>query len=102
MSLPVILRPEASQDLATAEAWYEQKMTGLGASFLARVSDALDRVAAMSKLYAAVWQDVRPCPIRKFPYVVYYRELTDRIEVLAVLHGHQDPSIWRARASQNP
>ncbi|HEV3260659.1 MAG TPA: type II toxin-antitoxin system RelE/ParE family toxin [Gemmataceae bacterium] len=98
MTLPVILRPEAEQDLGSAEAWYEQQRTGLGAAFLARVSVALDQIAAMPELYGIIWHDVRFCRLRRFPYVVYYRALADRVEVLAVLHGNRDPSVWQSRA----
>ncbi|HYT89345.1 MAG TPA: type II toxin-antitoxin system RelE/ParE family toxin, partial [Gemmataceae bacterium] len=94
MSLPVILRPEAAQDVASAENWYEQQ-AGLGQAFLDRLSEALDRIAATPEMYAVVWQEVRPCPLKRFPYVVYYRILADRIEVLAVLHGSRDPSVWQ-------
>jgi plasmid stabilization system protein ParE len=32
-----------------------------------------------------------------FPYIVYYRILTGRIEVIAVLHGSRDPQTWKDR-----
>ena len=49
-------------------------------------------------MYAATFRGVRPAKLRRFPYVVYYRVLADRIEVLAVLHGSRDPRIWQGRA----
>lgn len=97
MSLPVILRPEAEQDVESTRDWYEQQ-AGLGQAFLDRVSDALDRIGAMPEMYAVVWQDVRACRLRRFPFVVYYRVLADRVEVLAVLHGSRDASAWQSRA----
>ena len=38
-----------------------------------------------------VLRDVRRGKLRRFPYVVYYRVLTDRIEVIGILHGSRDP-----------
>ena len=52
----------------------------------------------MPEMYAAAFRGVRPAKLRRFPYVVYYRVLADRIEVLAVLHGSRDPRIWQGRA----
>ncbi|HEX8201483.1 MAG TPA: type II toxin-antitoxin system RelE/ParE family toxin [Isosphaeraceae bacterium] len=54
-------------------------------------------MAAMSQLFAVTWEDVRACRLRRFPYVVYYRVLADRVEVLAVLHGSRESSTWRSR-----
>ncbi len=34
MSLPLIITPEAEEDLAEAKAWYERKRKGLGAENL--------------------------------------------------------------------
>jgi toxin ParE1/3/4 len=98
VSLPVILRPEATQDLQDARDWYEQQSTGLGAVFATRAATALDAVGQSPELYGVVWQDVRAAPIRRHPYIVYYRMLADRVEVLAVLHARRDPAAWQSRA----
>jgi plasmid stabilization system protein ParE len=98
MSLPVVVRPEAQQDLTDAEAWYERQRSGLGQDFLAEVSVQFDDIAAQPQLYAVAWKNVRACRLRRFPYVVYYRAWDDRVEVLAVLHGSRDPAVWQSRA----
>jgi plasmid stabilization system protein ParE len=95
MSLPVVLRPEAEQDLIEARGWYERQ--GRGDDFLEAISTVFDRLAENPELYAISWKNVRTCRPRKFPYVVYYRVMADRVEVLAVLHGSRDPAIWRSR-----
>jgi plasmid stabilization system protein ParE len=48
-------------------------------------------------MYAVALRDVRRAKLRRFPYLVYYRVFTDRIEVLGVLHGGQDPQVWQRR-----
>jgi plasmid stabilization system protein ParE len=40
---------------------------------------------------------VRRGKVRRFPYVVYYRVLADRIEVIAVLHAARNPQTWQDR-----
>ena len=98
MSVPVDLRPAATQDLQDARDWYERQQPGLGAVFARRAAVALDGIGRLPELYGVVWQDVRVAPIRKHPHVIYYRVLADRAEVLAVLHAGRDPSVWRSRA----
>jgi plasmid stabilization system protein ParE len=98
MSLPVVLRPEAQQDLTDAETWYERQRSGLGQDFLAEVSVKFDEIAAQPQMYAVAWKDMRAAPLRRFPFVVYYRAWDDRVEVVAILHGSRDPATWQARA----
>jgi toxin ParE1/3/4 len=98
MSLPIVLRPEAEDDLVAAQTWYEQQRLGLGDEFADEVEDVFARVEFSPKLYAEVLPGVRRCKLRKFPYVVYYRILANQIEVIGVLHGRRDPQVWRNRA----
>jgi plasmid stabilization system protein ParE len=98
MSRPLVLRPEAQTDLLEARNWYEQQRPGLGAAFVEAVQEMFARIQEMPELYAAMLRDVRRGKLRRFPYVVYYRVLTDRIEVIGVLHGSRDPKVWRDRA----
>ena len=58
----------------------------------------LVRIAMMPELYGVILGDIRRGKLRKFPYVVYYRVLVDRIEVIAVLHGSRDQNSWKDRA----
>ncbi|MCE9568050.1 MAG: type II toxin-antitoxin system RelE/ParE family toxin [Planctomycetes bacterium] len=98
MSLPVILRPEAEADVLAAHAALEQAQTGLGAQFSRRLRDVLERIEAMPQLYGIIAQDVRAARLRKFRYIVYYVIISERVEVLAVLHSSRDSSAWQSRA----
>jgi plasmid stabilization system protein ParE len=97
MSRQVILRPEAQDDVAAARDWYEQQRAGLGEEFVEVVDDLLARLAATPEMHQIVLRDVRRAKLRRFPYVVYYRVLPDRVEVLAVLHGRRNPGVWQSR-----
>ena len=57
----------------------------------------------MPEMFGVVWRDVRAVRVRRFQYVVYYFVLSDRVEILAVIHGARDESAWRSRiAANNP
>jgi len=98
MSLPVILRPAADADIQATHDELERVQAGLGDRFVARVREVLERIEGMQEMYGAVWQDVRAARLRKFRHVVYFVAFTDRVEVLAVLHGSRDASAWQSRA----
>jgi len=97
MSLPVILRPEAEADIQAIRDDLEQSRVGLGQQFAARLREVLEHIEAMPELYGLVWQDVRAARLKRFRYVVYYLVFSDRVEVLAVMHGSRDASAWQSR-----
>ena len=98
MSYPLIIRPEAEQDMAEGRDWYEGQREGLGAEFLTAVEDVFDRIREMPELYTAEYKSVRRAGLGRFPYVVYYRIVGVSIEVIAVQHGGRSPRRWRSRA----
>jgi len=101
MSLPVVLRPEARQEYDDAFDYYESRQAGLGAAFAARVQNVLTRIGNNPKMHAIVSGDIRKAVVTKFPYCIFYRELTDRVEVIAVFHTSRDPSVWHQRAADS-
>lgn len=98
MSLPVVLRREASKDAADIYAYLQVQRKDLGRSFLKRLHQTLARIGAMPKIYSIIWMNVRAARLRRFAYVVYYRVETHRIEVFAIMHGSRDASDWKSRA----
>ena len=59
-----------------------------------------DRLRRDPPFVAPIHDDVRFEKLSRFPYVVYFRQLADRIEVLAVLHNKRNPRIWQRRANR--
>lgn len=98
MTLPVIVRPEAEQDLFEGRDWYENQQTGLGNAFLAAVDELFDLIRQAPQRYAAGYKQVRRVRMHRFPYVVYYRLISHCIEVIAVLHGSRSTRRWQSRA----
>jgi toxin ParE1/3/4 len=98
VSLPVVLRPEASQDVLEARDQCEAQQPGRGQTFLTRLNETLARIGAMPELYGVVWQNVGAARVRRFTYVVYYRVHSDRMRVLAVMRGSRDASAWQGHA----
>jgi toxin ParE1/3/4 len=92
VSLPVVLSRDAERDFDSAADWYQHK-AGLGARFTKHLRDVFDRIARMPELHAIVHRDVRCARVRRFPYNIFYRVRGERIEVIAILHGHRDPTI---------
>jgi plasmid stabilization system protein ParE len=99
MSLPVVLRRDASKDAEQARDYFESQRTGLGQKFVDRLREALGRIGDFPKAYAVVWRNVRAIRLRRFTYVVFYRVLPDRVEVFSIVDGRRDSSVWKSRTS---
>jgi hypothetical protein len=54
VSLPVVLRDEASTEFDEAFDYYEAQRAGLGVDFVARVQQVFDRISANPFLHAVV------------------------------------------------
>jgi hypothetical protein len=50
--------PEAKAEFDASADWYDAQRTGLGIDFVARVKDALDRIAANPQVYGTVYRRV--------------------------------------------
>jgi plasmid stabilization system protein ParE len=98
MRLRAVLRPEAEADLRRARDWYDREGAQLGEAFLQAFADIIDRIVGMPELYVVAFKNIRRGKMRKFPYLVYYRLLSDRIEVIGVLHGSRDLRLLHQRA----
>jgi toxin ParE1/3/4 len=93
----VVFRPEAERDLIEARDWYDNKRNGLGTEFLAEAGRTIEKVGESPGWYETRWRNVRSCQLNRFPYLVFFRVLDDRIEIVGVLHGRRDDSVWRKR-----
>ena len=90
--------PEARDDIDIAFQQYEARNPGLGDRFLDQLRRTVGRIETNPLLYGEVFDGVRATGLRRFPYVVYYREQAGQVLIIAVRHGHDDPTVWQGRA----
>ena len=93
----VIPRRLATQDLRDAAAHYAADADAATASrFIDAVEQAFTVIARQpgigSPRYAVEldWPGLRTHPIARFPYLVFYLEQADHLDILRVLHAHRD------------
>jgi plasmid stabilization system protein ParE len=98
MSLPVVLRHHAAEELLAACDYLEAQRDGLSIRLIGEVRRVIDRISTHPKLHGIVLKDIRRAAVRRFPYSVFYRVMPTRIDVLAVFHDSRDPSEWQRRA----
>lgn len=97
MMIPLIVLPEAGDDIDAAYHDYEAKRTGLGEEFLGELRSKLADLRVPPEMYGFVEEGVRAAPVRRLPFVAYYRAVPAGVVVIAVRHGRDDPAIWQSR-----
>ncbi len=100
MNWPLVIQRIVKRDIAGAIRWYDRNREGLGDQFEADLEVTLDRLKKGPPFAAPIDGDVRFAKLKRFPYVVYFRQHEDRIEVLAVLHGKRNPKVWQRRVGR--
>jgi plasmid stabilization system protein ParE len=98
MTLPIDFRLEAVDEVDAAYRWYDEQRAHLGEEFLEALLKQINDIQARPEGWAVLYRKIRACPMRRFPYIIYYRVLPERINVVAVQHGHRSPRAWRSRA----
>jgi plasmid stabilization system protein ParE len=97
MSLPVVLRHNAAEELLAACDYLESQREGLSIRLIGKVRRVIDRISTHPELHGIVLKDIRRAAVRRFPYSIFYRVTPARIDVLAVFHDSRDPSEWQRR-----
>ncbi|MFP6655145.1 MAG: type II toxin-antitoxin system RelE/ParE family toxin [Myxococcota bacterium] len=97
MMLALSLAPLAEQDLLDAADWYDAQQPGLGDEFLRSVEASFARIQRLPMSFPSDEYDIRSALLHRFPYSVRFRVQDERIEVIAVWHGHRDPKGWTTR-----
>ena len=98
---PVVRRARADQNLLEAVEYYLQDA---GDEVALRFVDAVEKAfrhiahhpASGSPRYALELElpGVRCWPVKHFPYLIFYVEREDHIDVWRLLHGQQDIPAW--------
>ena len=89
--------PEAQTEFEAEIRFYETQRPGFGLRFNTAVMTAVTRACQFPDSGAPERDAVRKHLTHKFPFLVYYELLDDRIVVWAVMHAARKPGYWRHR-----
>ena len=95
--MTLVLLREAEADIEQAFRWYEARRVGLGREFVDEVDSAFARALETPSTFPLAYRDLRRIVLRRFPYLVYCRELDEVVQVFGVLHGRRDRRRLRRR-----
>jgi toxin ParE1/3/4 len=94
----VELHEEAAADYDVAFDWYLERSHDAAVSFDAEFERALGEITQAPQRWATGPFQTRRFLLRRFPYLVVYRELDSMIvQILAVAHTSRKPDYWKDR-----
>jgi plasmid stabilization system protein ParE len=96
----IVIRLRAKADMREARRWYERQRADLGAQFTAAVEATLGDILAIPQRFPEVCPGYRRALLDRFPYKVIFREVGQRIVVVAVYHNSRDPAGWQERIDE--
>lgn len=98
---PVVRRAQAQEDVADAIEYYlEQGAPDAAEGFITALEKTIGRIgchpASGSPRYAGELglPDLRFLQVKRYPYLVFYIECDDHIDVWRILHGQLDIPAW--------
>ena len=94
----LVLLRAAEADIEEAFRWYEARRVGLGHEFVAEVDSAFERALGTPSSFPVAYRGLRRIVLKRFPYLVYFREHDEAVQVFGVLHGRRDRRRLRRRS----
>jgi toxin ParE1/3/4 len=94
---PLEFHQAAAAELESAFDWYLARDERVASAFLDEVSRAIEMIAQAPERWPLGMADVRKFVLRRFPFLIFYRDLPSMIQILAVAHGRRRPGYWRRR-----
>jgi len=93
----VAFHAEAAAEFEAAFAWYAARSRKVADQYLAELDRAITVIVDSPRSWERVIGPWRRYPLRRFPFLIYFRETDSGIEVVAVAHGRRSPGYWRDR-----
>ena len=91
------IHPAALEEAEAATDWYAQRSPRAAERFLDEVDAALDQISRNPEQFTSYYFGTRRMVLRRFPFVVIFREAAVRVEIIAIAHGRRRPGYWHDR-----
>ena len=97
MSLTVVFRSIARQEMDEAIPWYESRRPGLGIELAAEIETMLAGIAENPRQFSKIRGEARRAVLLRFPYTIHFLIESSRIVVVAIFHAKRNPKRLEGR-----
>ncbi|MET0599436.1 MAG: type II toxin-antitoxin system RelE/ParE family toxin [Mesorhizobium sp.] len=93
----VFFTAAARADLDDALSWYGTRAPEMVPPLRAAIRATIARIGDNPKQFPVSPYQTRRALLRRFPYLIIFRETRFAIYVVAVFHMSRNPKIWQSR-----
>lgn len=97
MAASIEFTQEARGEFDAAFDWYAERNTKAATGFATEVDFTVNLIASDPQRHAHTFAGCQICRVRRYPYLVVYRDDGDTITVVAIAHTKRRPDYWRDR-----
>jgi plasmid stabilization system protein ParE len=97
MSVVVEFHPDAADEAVEMHQWYADRSEKAAERFLGELDRAIEKIGEFPDRYPKHSHGTRVYLLRRFPYLVIYKEYADLVKIVAVAHGRRKPGYWKRR-----
>jgi plasmid stabilization system protein ParE len=99
MRAPVVRFDRAAlAEARRARIWYEQRSSSAAANFVAELDHCIELISSAPLRWPSYEAGTRRLVMRRFPFAIIYRLLSDTIQIVAVAHTGLRPGYWLDRS----
>jgi len=89
--------PQAIAEARVARRRYARIIAALAERFMDELDHAVNQIAATPAQWPPYLHGTRFYRLRRFPFLIVYRETALGVQVVAVAHARRRPGYWRRR-----
>ena len=88
---------EVVSEFLAAVEWYLARNELVASRFVQQITHAVQFIAQAPQRWPSYSHGTRKFVLRRFPFLLVYRELESAVQILAVAHAHRRPGYWKTR-----
>jgi len=97
MNKPLAFLEDAIAEGRSAWEWYADRSAKAAQRFQDALDKAWNEILEDPRRWPTYLHGTQYYPIRRFPYLVVFRETSTAIEILAIAHAHRKAGYWKRR-----
>ena len=90
--------PAAEAEILAAARFYDHAIKGLGTQFLDEFDFSIAMILEAPERWRIIKGDKRRYLMRRFPFGLYYRIVSDEVRILVVKHHSRHPDFGMGRS----
>ncbi len=91
------LHPAAVKEARKAYRWYLRRSAAAAGRFKAALEAAVEQIVESPERWPTYLHGTRYRLLRRFRFIVVYRQRGERLQVVALAHGERRPGYWKRR-----